>query len=70
MVLGGGRQNSRQGQLYHHKCVSHDMPEEKAPKIDFKALGTITKKVLEYQPVKKDKAAPKLTADGEKHGNE
>ena len=46
------------------------MPEEKAPKIDFKALGTITKKVLEYQPVKKDKAAPKLTADGEKHGNE
>ncbi len=54
MVLGGGRQNSRQGQLYHHKCVSHDMPEEKAPKIDFKALETITKKVLAHKPKKQE----------------
>ena len=46
------------------------MPEEKAPKIDFKALEAITKKVLEHQPVKKRKTTPKLTAGGEKHGSE
>ena len=46
------------------------MPEEKAPKIDFKALETITKKVLEHKPVKRRKATPKLPARGEKHGNE
>ena len=47
------------------------MPEEKAPKIDFKALEAITKKVLEHQPAaKKRKATPRLAASGEKHGNE
>ena len=58
MVPGGGRQNSRQEQLYHPECVRNDMPEEKAPKIDFKALEAITKKVLERQPVKKRETTP------------
>ncbi len=30
------------------------MPEEKAPKIDFKALETITKKVLAHKPKKQE----------------
>ena len=50
--------------------MSHDMPEEKAPKIDFKALETITKKVLEHKPVKKGKPTPKLAEAGDTHGNE
>lgn len=70
MVPGGACQNIRQEQLYHPECVANDMPEEEAPKIDFKALEAITKKVLEHQPVKKRKPMPKLTSGGEKHGNE
>ena len=65
MVLGGCFDDHRQGQLYHHKCVSRDMPEEKAPKIDFKALETITKKVLAHQPDKKPKSTVKLNHDAD-----
>ena len=59
------------GDNYSIGSVTSDMPEEEAaPKIDFKALETITKKVLEHQPAKKRKPTPKLTAGGEKHVNE
>ena len=46
------------------------MKESEAPKIDFKALETVTKKVLEHQPAKKRKPTPQLPAGGEKHVNE
>jgi hypothetical protein len=46
------------------------MAEETAPNIGFKALETITKKVLEHKPVKKRKPTPELAASGEKHGDE
>ena len=59
------------GDNYSIRSVTNDMPEEEAtPKIDFSALETITKKVLEHQPAKKRKPTPKLTAGGEKHINE
>ena len=37
---------------YSSISVLDDMTEEKAPKIDFKALETITKKVLAHKPKK------------------
>ena len=69
-VPGGGTRRLPPGAIIpslsakrYIRLVETGMPEAKTPKIDFKALEAVTKKVVKHQPAKKHKATPQSKTD-------